>query len=452
MLFQRIESEGLAQYSYLVGDSREAVVIDPRRDIEVYLEAAALQGYRIVAVLETHRHEDFVLGSVELAARTGAEIWHADGQWDYKYGEAVSDGQTWKIGRLKLEAIHSPGHTPGSMSYLLYEHGGNPWMVFTGDALFAGDVGRVDFLGEDRMAKMAWLLYDTIYRRLLPLGDEVLVFPGHGAGSVCAADIADRIWTTIGLERRYNPKLQFPDRNAFIQGVARKLEYAPYFREMERLNLEGPPLLGGLPVTAPMSAADFAAQAGSSVVVDTRMELGFGAAHVPGALSIWLGGLPGYAGWFLPYDRPLLFVQEGDNADPVARCLVRMGYNAPAGYLAGGMLAWHTAGYESRTVRMITVSSLCTRMDEGEKAWILDVRSEDELESYGSISGAHNIHVTLLPERLEEVPKDRTVYIFCASGVRSMIAASLLKQAGRRNVVVVLGGLIGWNSTTCPIV
>lgn len=452
MLFQRIESEGLAQYSYLVGDSREAVVIDPRRDIDVYLEAATFQGYRIVAVLETHRHEDFVLGSAELAARTGAEIWHADGQWDYQYGEAVGDGQTWKIGRLKLEAIHSPGHTPGSMSYLLYDADGNPWMVFTGDALFAGDVGRVDFLGEDRMKKMAWLLYDTLHRRLLPLGDEVIVCAGHGAGSVCAGDISDRLWTTIGLERRYNPKLQFPDRDAFIRGVARKLEYAPYFREMERLNLEGPPLLGALPVPTPLTAAAFASRLESSLVVDTRMELGFGAAHVPGALSIWLGGLPGYAGWFLPYDRPLLLIHDCDDLSPVVRYLIRMGYECPAGYLAGGMLSWHTAGYENRTVRMVPVTDLCRLLDAGEKAYILDVRSEEERETYGAISGALNIHLTLLPERMDEVPKDGTVYIFCASDLRSMIAASLLERAGWENMAVVLGGLIGWNSTTCKIV
>jgi len=452
MLFQRIESEGIAQYSYLIGDSHEAVVIDPRRDIDVYLEAATFQGFRIVAVLETHRHEDFVLGSVELAARTGAEIWHADGQWDYRYGEAVSDGQTWKIGRLKVEAIHSPGHTPGSMSYLLCDSGGNPWIVFTGDALFAGDVGRVDFLGEERMAKMAWLLYDTLYRRLLPLGDEVIVCPGHGAGSVCAADIADRAWTTIGLERRYNPKLQFPDRDAFIKGVARKLEYAPYFREMERLNLEGPPLLGEMPLPKPMSAEAFASQLDSSVVLDTRMELGFGASHIPGSLSIWMGGLPGYAGWFLPYDKPLLLIQEGEDPSLVLRYLLRFGYDTLAGHLAGGMLAWNTAGYGNESVPMVPVSSLCRLLDSGEKAWILDVRSEDELASHGSISGALNIHLTMLPERMGEVPKDGTVYIFCASDLRSMIAASLLQRAGWRNLAVVLGGLIGWNSTTCPIV
>ena len=452
MLFQRIESEGIAQYSYLVGDSHEAVVIDPRRDIDVYLEAATLQGYRIVAVLETHRHEDFVLGSVELAARTGAEIWHADGQWDYRYGQAAEDGQTWKIGRLKLEAVSSPGHTPGSMSYLLYESSGNPWMLFTGDALFAGDVGRVDFLGEDQMARMAGLLYDTLHRRLLPFGDEVIVCPGHGAGSVCAADIADRSWTTIGLERRYNPKLQFPDRDAFILGVARKLEYAPYFRQMERLNLEGPPLLGAMPLPKPLSAAAFASQLQASIVVDTRMELGFGASHVPGSLSIWLGGLPGYAGWFLPYGIPILLVQEGEDFSQTLRYLIRFGYDTVAGHLAGGMLSWNTAGYESGSIRMVSSPSLCRLLDEGEQAWILDIRSEDEVATHGSISGAHNIHLTMLPERMNEVPKGGTVYILCASDLRSMIAASLLRRAGWRNAVVVLGGLIGWNSTTCPIV
>jgi len=234
--------------------------------------------------------------------------------------------------------------------------------------------------------------------------------------------------------------------------VARKLEYAPYFREMERMNLEGPPLLGLLPVPMPMSAATFASRMESSIVVDTRMELGFGAAHVPGALSLWLGGLPGYAGWFLPYDQPLLLVHEGEDPMPIIRYLVRMGYDDPVGYLAGGMLAWHTAGYESEAVRMVSVSSLCKLLDAGEKACILDVRSDDELANHGSISGAHHIHITTLPERMGEVPKDGTVYIFCASDLRSMIAASLLQRAGWRNMAVVLGGLIGWNSTTCPIV
>jgi len=165
-----------------------------------------------------------------------------------------------------------------------------------------------------------------------------------------------------------------------------------------------------------------------------------------------MGGLPGYAGWFLPYDKPLLLIQEGEDPSLVLRYLLCFGYDTLAGHLAGGMLAWNTAGYGNESVPMVPVSSLCRLLDSGEKAWILDVRSEDELASHGSISGALNIHLTMLPERMGEVPKDGTVYIFCASDLRSMIAASLLQRAGWRNLAVVLGGLVGWNSTTCPLV
>ncbi|MEJ2330877.1 MAG: MBL fold metallo-hydrolase, partial [Gammaproteobacteria bacterium] len=163
MLLERIESEGLAHYSYLIGDGGEAAVIDPRRDCTVYVDRAARAGYRVLHVLETHRNEDYIIGSVELAERTGAEVYHADAQWDYQYGRAAEDAQTWNVGRLELEAIHSPGHTPGSMSYLLRDPDGSPWMVFTGDALFAGDVGRVDLLGVERMEEMAGLLYETLF-------------------------------------------------------------------------------------------------------------------------------------------------------------------------------------------------------------------------------------------------------------------------------------------------
>jgi hydroxyacylglutathione hydrolase len=216
VLFERIVSRGLAHYSYLVGDKFEAAVIDPRLDCEVYVEKASSEGMRIVHILETHRNEDYVVGSAELASRTGAQVWHADSQLDYKYGLTAEEGQRWKTGRLVIEAIHTPGHTPGSMSYLLRDPGGLPWVVFTGDALFAGEVGRVDLMGKDKAPLMAGLLYDSIFRRLLPLGDQVLVCPAHGAGSVCGESISERLWTTIGLERQYNPRLQHTDREAFI--------------------------------------------------------------------------------------------------------------------------------------------------------------------------------------------------------------------------------------------
>ena len=451
MLFERIESEGIAHYSYLVGDEHRAVVIDPRRDCDIYIHRAVRSGFRIFAILETHRNEDYVIGSVELAERTGAQIWHADGQLGYRYGQAVTDGQSWQAGRLKITAIHSPGHTPGSMSYLLHDFDGRPWMVFTGDALFAGDVGRVDLLGMDRAEELAGQLYDTLFEKLLPLGDDIIVCPAHGSGSICGSAIAERTWTTLGLERRLNPMLQFGNREEFITGAARELERPPYFRRMERLNLEGAPLLGDLPVPSPLMADEFAEKAQTSIVLDTRSSLSFSAAHVPQSLSVWLEGLPGFVGWFTPYDKPLLLVNETDDTDRAVRYLVRLGYDQLVGSLAGGMLSWHMAGRESDAIRTVTVQTLCALLDEEEKLHVLDVRSEGELASAGKIPNARHIHITQLPHHMSEVPRDRSVYIFCGSGLRSTVAASLLQRQGWKNAAVVLGGLAGWNSVSCPL-
>lgn len=451
MVFERIESEGLAHYSYLIGDRFEAVVIDPRRDCETYVERARRAGMRIALILETHRNEDYVVGSVELADRTGAEIRHADSQWPYAYGEAVTDGEVWKVGGLAIESIHAPGHTPGMMAYLLREPDGEPWMVFTGDSLFAGDVGRVDLLGEDRLEELAGLMYDTVHDRLLPLGDGVIVFPAHGAGSVCGSAIAERPWTTIGMERERNPKLRFGSREEFIEHVAVMQERPPYFRRMEEWNLAGAPLLGRVPTPPALPPKAFAERLPGSVVLDTRSDLSFGAAHVPGSQSIWLGGLADHAGWYLPYDRPLLLVGESDDCEAEVGRLLRMGYDDVAGHLSGGMLGWHTAGRESARISMYTVQDVCRYLDRGHAIQILDVRSEGELESEGRIPNAIRIHVTQVPGRATEIPTDGTLHIFCGTGLRSMVAASYLAANGRDDVAVILGGLSGWNSTSCPI-
>ena len=451
MLFERIESQGLAHYSYLIGDGATAAVIDPRRDCQVYVENAQRAGMRIAYILETHRNEDYVTGSVELAGRTEAEIWHADAQWEYQYGQPVEDGQTWPLGQLKLEAMHTPGHTPGSMSYLLYEANGLPWMVFSGDTLFAGDVGRVDLMGTDRVEEMASLLHESLFGKILPLGDHVLLCPAHGAGSVCGSTIADRIWTTVGLERQLNPRLQYEGVGEFVDNVAEALELPPYFERMEEWNLQGAPLLGPLPSPTPLTASEFSTRAEGASVVDTRTVLGFAAAHVPGAVSIWQGGLASFAGWFLPYDRPVLLVTDEDETEQAVRTLIRLGYDNLAGTLSGGMLSWHTAGMESQSISTVTVQELCRRLDAKEDAWILDVRSEEELEQEGRIQDAHHIHITQLPYRLSQVPRRQHVDIFCGSGLRSMIAASLLKREGWTDVGVVLGGVAGWNSVSCAI-
>ena len=451
LIFQRIESEGLAHWSYILGSGNTAVVVDPRRDFGVYVDIARRAGMRIGHVLETHRNEDYVIGSTALAAATGARIWHADRELEYAYGDAVEDGQTWKVGEFRVEAMLTPGHTPGSMSYLVRDPDGNPWLCFTGDALFAGDTGRTDLMGMDRAREMAGMLYDSIFGRLLPLGDGVIACPAHGSGSVCGSGISERLWTTMGLEREHNPMLRHTEREAFVEAAAVELERPPYFREMERLNLQGAPSVEPLPLPPALSPAEFEDAAEGAFVLDTRMELAFGSAHVPGAQSIWKGGLASFAGWHLPYDRPLLLVTEAEDPMDVVRILVRLGYDRFAGTLAGGMLSWHTSGRDSASMETLTVQQLCGKLDANEHLQVLDVRSDEERESAGSIPDALNIHLTMLPERADEVPDDRLVLLFCGSGLRSMAAASYLARRGHDNLGVVLGGLSGWTSGSCQL-
>ena len=452
MLFERIVSEGLAHYSYLIGDKNEALVIDPRRDCSVYVKKASSAGMRIAHILETHRNEDYFVGSMELAGRSGAEIWHADSQWDYRYGNPVQPGQKWKVGRLEFEAIPTPGHTPGSMSYLLKDPTGLPWIIFCGDALFAGDVGRIDLMGRDMAPKMASLLYHSLFEKLLPLGDEVIVCPAHGSGSVCGEAIAERLWTTIGLERKHNFRLLARSKEEFVANLLNSQpDRPPYFSRMEKVNLEGEPILVALPSIRPLAPKDFQALAEKAQVLDTRMELEFGAAHLPGAQSIWLDGLASFAGWFLSYDKPILLVTKSNDPEEEIRILIRLGFDNIAGYLAGGMLNWHMSGRESESISTITVQELCRLLDKDEPIWILDVRSDSELKKDGQIAGAQHIHITEIAMRLDEIPKNKSVHVFCGSGMRSMIAASFLKAKGWKDLVVILGGMAGWRSKKCPL-
>jgi hydroxyacylglutathione hydrolase len=219
---------------------------------------------------------------------------------------------------------------------------------------------------------------------------------------------------------------------------------------MEKWNIEGAPTLGTLPTPSPLKPQAFAEKAQKAQVLDTRMEVAFGGAHVPSALSIWAGGLASFAGWFLSYDKPLLLVSD-DDPTPLVRTLIRLGYDRIEGYLAGGMLSWHMAGKKSQSIRTITTHDLCQQIDEGKDAWILDVRSDEELEAEGEIADAHHIHITQVPQRTADIPQDRPIYIFCGSGMRSMTAASFLQHVGWDNLTVILGGVMGWHSTTCPL-
>lgn len=286
MFIESFPTDGIAQIGYLVGDGRQAVAIDPTRDIEPVLDAARRRGVRIERILETHRNEDFVSGSCELGARTEATIHHGAGL-DFRYGAAALEGETFRFGAATLSVLETPGHTPESLSFVLRHHqtGDAPFAVFTGDALFVGDVGRTDLAGDaDASAEQ---LHSSLHDELLALGDHVVVYPAHGAGSVCGDAMADRNLTTIGYERAHNRMLRL-DRSAFVE--AKKSErhvLPPYFREMEVLNREGPPLLGHLPDPAPMSPDEVQeAVAGGARVVDLRSPEAYLGASIPGSLSL----------------------------------------------------------------------------------------------------------------------------------------------------------------------
>lgn len=451
MLFERIVSEGISHYSYMIGDGSDAVVIDPRRDVDAYLVLSERNNMKITHVLETHRHEDFIVGSTELENITGAKIYHADRQLEYKYGREAKDGKKISVGRLELEPIYTPGHTLGSMSYLLYDPDGAPWVIFTGDTLFSGDVGRVDFMGESRLDEMAELLYESIFNKILPIGDGTLACPAHGAGSVCGDTISERLWTTIGMEKENNPKLRYTEKERFTRNVAKMLDYPPYFKEMERRNLMGTPLMRDTRPPRALSVQEFKEESDGAFILDSRMELGFSSSHIPGSQYLWANGIPNYAGWFVPYGKDMVLVSEMCDVEKTITHLRRLGYDNIKGYLSGGIHSWLTSGNPSWTIQTTTVQDLCKNIDQDYDAWILDVRSEGEIESEGRLPLSHNIPLTVLGHRASEIPKDRKIHIFCGSGLRAMIAASILRRDGWKNMVVMLGGVFSWNSLTCPL-
>jgi len=455
MIIERIKSEGLAHLSYILGSNNEAIVIDPRRDVQVYLDLAQQKEMHIEYIFETHRNEDYVIGSLELADLTGARIFHGP-ELDYKFGESLIDGQEFFFGVLKLTALHTPGHTNGCMSYVLTDlaSGEAPVMVFTGDALFIGDVGRTDFGGPDEAPRMAANLYNSIFNKLLPLGDSVILCPAHGSGSVCGAGISKREHSTLGLERLQNPVLQLKKIEDFIQHkVTEHHEYAPYFRKMEEYNQNGPPLLGHLPSPIPLSPQKFQDwMKQGAIVVDTRMPADFGSAYIKGSYNIMVQNLPTYAGWVLPYNKPILLVVEDPaHLDSAVRYLIRIGYDQIVGYLYRGVEAWYNKALPIEHLGLITYEGLKNQIDQGDNLVLLDVRRKDEWEE-GHLEGVVHTYVGHLPKQQVEIPKDRPIVVICASGERASLGASILRRQGYLDVYNLLGGMLSWKNADYPTV
>ncbi len=464
MLLKYFYDERLAQASYLVGCAKtgEALVVDPAREIAPYLRAAEQAGLRITHVTETHIHADFVSGSRELAAHTGAMIYLSDmgdAQWKYGYADQpnvilVRDGDRWMVGNIRIEVLHTPGHTPEHVSFMVTDTAGadRPMGVFTGDFLFVGDVGRPDLLEEaagmvGTKEPGARQQFHTV-QRFKPLPDYLQIWPGHGAGSACGKALGAVPSTTLGYEKLFNPAFQFDDEESFVRWLLEGQPEAPrYFAQMKRVNKEGPALLGDLPEPKRLGrAAIDAAVAAGALVVDLRGAGEYIQAHVPGTVGIpaTSAGFSTYVGWFVDYGEPLYLIAPGTDALPgLLTALRAIGVDSIVGY-AGPEVA-ERGGEAMRTV---TAQEVADRLSQNGLT-VLDVRGAGEYAER-HIQGAQHIPLGYLPQKLEALPRERTLVVYCASGYRSLIGASLLRGRGFNNVCNLTDGEDVW-SKVLPI-
>jgi len=459
MIIDRIFTPGLAQVAYLVADeaASEVAVIDPRRDVDVYLEWANRHEMRIAAIFETHVHADFVSGARELSLRTDAPVYSGRlGEQTFPH-RPLDDGDEVAIGALRLRAFFTPGHTPEHMSYLLLATADAeaPVALFSGDFLFVGDVGRPDLLGKEQTEALSHQLYESVSQRLAPLPDELTVYPGHTAGSACGKKIGDAPHTTLGLERIGNYALRATDRVSFVRDVMENMPKPPtYYPVLKQVNKHSATLLAALTEPKAMTPDDVQAAAADALVIDTRGIDAFGAAHVPGSLFAGYGpNFHTWIGWVAPYDRDVIIVPGGEgDVDDVVTALRQIGIDRVVGYLAGGLKAWTEAGKPTASLSQATVTELASRLDGGEDLTVLDVRSPEEFEE-GHIEGARHFYAGDLAQG-QEAPawlnRNMPIAVICGSGYRSSVAASLLMNQGFTNLVNVSGGMNAWNEAKLP--
>ncbi|MEP6769891.1 MAG: MBL fold metallo-hydrolase [Acidobacteriota bacterium] len=450
MYFQQFYLGCLAQASYLIGSGGEAAVVDPRRDVDEYIDVARKEGLTIRHVIETHLHADFVSGHRELARRTGAQIYiGARARAAFPHVPVV-EGQEISFGDLALRFLETPGHTPESVCVLVTDRSESPQpkLVLTGDTLFIGDVGRPDLLGAAMSAEdLAGMLYDSLREKLLRLPDSVQVFPAHGAGSLCGKNISSETSSTIGQQRLFNHALQPMSREEFTALMTSDLPEAPaYFGRDVELNRAGAVSLEDLPALASLDAGRVAeAVEKGAVILDVRPSDAYGAAHVPGSVQIGLSGqFASWAGTVLPPASPVVLVAADSAAAAEARMrLARVGLEDVAGELSGGAAAWKESGRRLAATGQTDVADLHRRVTGGEPIVVVDVRRPGEWAS-GAIPGARRISLHELSRRAAEVDPNATVYAICAGGYRSSIATSLLERAGFDRVTNVAGGMAAW--------
>lgn len=459
MKVEQIYTGCLAQGAYYIRSENEAVVIDPLREVTPYIHRAQADGVKIKYVLETHFHADFVSGHVDLAAKTGATIVYGPTATPSFKAYIASDGEELKVGKATIKVLHTPGHTMESVTYLLRDEQGKDHAIFSGDTLFLGDVGRPDLAQKAAhmtQEELAGLLYDSLRNKIMPLGNEVIVYPAHGAGSACGKNMMKETVDTLGNQKKMNYALRANmTRDEFIREVTDGLLPSPaYFPENVRLNKEGyesiDQVLNRGTRALEVEAFEAAANESEALVLDTRAAQVFANSFIPNSINIGIdGSFAPWVGALIPgVEHPLLLITDTGREEEVVTRLARVGYSNVLGYLKGGVGAWTAAGKETDSIESITAAEFANRYAKSELK-VIDVRKPGEYEAEHA-ENAVSIPLDFLNEHLSEVPKHETAYVYCAGGYRSMIAMSILRSRGWRNLIDVAGGFKAIAETAVP--
>ena len=455
MYFEQFYLGCLAHASYMLGSEGEAVVVDPQRDVDLYVKAAAEHGLTIRHIFETHLHADFVSGHKELAARTGAKIYFGSQAGATFAHVAVHDGFELPFGKARIRVLETPGHTPESICLVVTddEKPQRPWGVLTGDTLFLGDVGRPDLSKTYTPQQLAGMLYDSLHEKLLKLPDSVLVYPAHGAGSLCGRNMRAERSSTIGTERLTNYALQIQTRDEFVKQLTTNLPARPdYFLQDAEINRGGAPPLSDLPELKAISPAELKALLEEGVIaLDVRPPEQFAAGHVPGSINIALSGqFATWAGTILGLtSQPVLIADSAEQLAEARLRLARVGIETERGYLDGSVAGWKQAGLDLAKLPEIDVQDLQRQLALG-KLNVLDVRREPEWMA-GHIEGAAWWPLDRFRISPPEIDLNLPLAVHCQSGYRSVIACSLLQRAGFKNVINVSGGLTAWQQAQLPV-
>ncbi len=458
MIFNQYYLDCLSHASYLIGDetSGRAVVVDPRRDINEYVADATEAGLTIDLVLETHFHADFLSGHLELAEATGAEIGFSSVAEPEFPARKLADGEVISLGEVTLEILHTPGHTPESMSIVVREHAGDetPYGVLTGDTLFIGDVGRPDLLASIGFSRdeLAEKLYDSLHNKLMPLPDATKVYPAHGAGSACGKNLSTDTWSTMGEQKQTNYALLAPDRETFIELVTEGQPPAPdYFVYDAILNRKDRELLDetALPPALDLDGFDRVVADGA-MIIDGRDPEDFARGHLAGSINVGLNGrYAEFAGSVVPSDVDIVLVVDDGFELEAKNRLARIGFDRVVGFLQSPLAVMEGNPDRVRRASRLTVAEFDDRRAELDDLQLVDVRNQGEAK-LGTIPGAVNIPVGELPSRTGELDPDKTTVVFCAGGYRSSVAASSLRQAGFGDVSDILGGYGAWDRPEVP--